>query len=122
MARKPTPQHLEQYRETLRRLRAAQEDRIEGLEGDAFSDESNRFTTDNPADTGSETFAQTFSLELLQRDVAILGEVVAALERFENGEFGRCSACRKWIQRARLQAVPFARLCIQCQQKAEENG
>ena len=122
MARKPTPQHLDQYRDTLLRLRETQVGRIQGLEGDAFSDESSRFTTDNPADTGSETFSQAFSLELLRRDEAILEAIVAALERLERGEFGRCSACRKWIQRARLEAVPFARLCIQCQQRAEETG
>ncbi|MEW6073892.1 MAG: TraR/DksA family transcriptional regulator [Planctomycetota bacterium] len=120
--KKPTAQRLAMYRHILLRMRASLTGDIADLEADAFSPENSRFTTDNPADTGSDSYAQTFSLELLRRDEAILGEISDALARFARGEFGRCEECAKWIQSARLDAVPYARLCIECQRKTEKEG
>ena len=119
MQRKPNPAQLAKYREVLNQLRYALSGDIEHLQADAFSDESARFTTDNPADTGSDSFSQTFSLELLRRDTAILTEIDDALGRLDDGTFGQCEECAAWIQKARMDAVPFARLCIGCQQRVE---
>ena len=119
MPPQPSPKRLEQYREALRRLQAAHEGTLQDLEENAFSPEHQRFATDNPADTGSDTYAQSFSLELLRRDEAILKDVVAALARLRDGTFGRCGSCEKWIQKARLDEMPWARLCIGCQRRAE---
>jgi len=43
-----------------------------------------------------------------------LGEIVAALERVETGDHGRCARCGRQISAARLEARPFARLCLDC--------
>ena len=44
-----------------------------------------------------------------------------ALERLERGEFGQCEECNDPINRKRLEALPFARFCIECQRAFEEN-
>ena len=42
-----------------------------------------------------------------------------ALKRIEAGEFGLCSHCEEQIAFARLQAQPFAKLCLECQAASE---
>ena len=119
MARKLTKDDLGRYQALLGRLRNEIVGDMGQLEADAFSTDGERGSVDNPADSGSDSFAQEFSLELLQHDEGTLEEVEAALERLSAGEFGRCQGCRTWIPKARLNAVPYARRCVSCQRSAE---
>ena len=72
------------------------------------------------ADLGSDTFEQEVSLSLLENDNQRLEEVGAALQRIEQGRFGRCEECGGAIPIERLRAVPYARLCIECARDAEQ--
>lgn len=45
----------------------------------------------------------------------------AALNRIEAGTYGRCETCGKEINSARLEALPMARRCIRCQERAERS-
>jgi RNA polymerase-binding protein DksA len=119
--RKPSAADLKRYREILRVLRQELAGDIGHLEADAFQSDGERASADNPADIGSDSFAQEFSLELLQRDGETLDLVEDALKRLEAGDFGRCEECEGWIVKARLEALPFAKNCIECQ-RAEELG
>ncbi len=49
-----------------------------------------------------------------------LRNVEAALERIATGEFGRCAACGGAIGLKRLQALPWANKCIECQEQSEQ--
>ncbi len=53
-------------------------------------------------------------LELTSRTVQ---GIETALQRLEAGEFGTCSDCRCGIGDARLRALPFAALCLACQER-----
>ena len=119
MGRKLSQKDLENFRALLLHLRAEIADDIDDLAADAFSGEAGRLSVDNPADTGSDSFAQEFSLELLQRDETTLGEITEALDRIEDGSFGRCEGCNDWIPKTRLNAMPYARNCVSCQREAE---
>ena len=68
------------------------------------------------ADDASYAFEQTKSLALHQNTKSLLAQVNAALVRFENGTFGVCENCGQSIDPARLEAIPYASLCIQCAQ------
>jgi DnaK suppressor protein len=46
--------------------------------------------------------------------------VDGALERIREGSFGECIACGDEINPKRLEAVPWTRHCIECQEKAEQ--
>ncbi|MEI9899581.1 MAG: TraR/DksA family transcriptional regulator [Hyphomicrobium sp.] len=48
-------------------------------------------------------------------------EIQAALKRIEAGTYGVCEECEIPIAPRRLDAVPFARLCVACQQRLESN-
>lgn len=56
---------------------------------------------------------------LLGRAQGELDAVTAALQRIDRGEFGHCERCGAAIAAARLQALPEARLCLDCQRDSE---
>jgi RNA polymerase-binding transcription factor len=58
-------------------------------------------------------------LELTSRNVQ---GIEAALQRLEAGVFGTCFDCRGRISSARLRALPFAALCLACQQRQDAHG
>ena len=91
-----------------------------------LSDETARddrqLTEDQPADwTDRATVREETSLlrELGEVERRELAEIDAALERIARGEFGRCEECAGAIGRQRLRAIPEARLCINCRERAE---
>jgi len=70
-------------------------------------------TIDNhPADAASETYARELDEGLEQDAQEQLREVEDALARIEDGSYGTCEVCDKEIAAARLEAVPWTKLCI----------
>lgn len=122
MTKKLNPSDLEEFRNVLLRLKQEITGDIQDLENDAFLTDGMKASVDNPADVGSDSFAQEFSLELLARDEETLGEIVEALERLDRGGFGSCEACEGAIGKTRLRAVPYARNCIDCQRALEREA
>lgn len=57
----------------------------------------------------------------LDRESNLLRNVRSALRRVEDGSFGTCLHCEEEISPKRLAAVPWASLCIQCQEQADRN-
>ena len=51
-----------------------------------------------------------------------LANIENALEQMRDGRYGICETCETNIPLARLQALPYATLCIQCQREAEKSG
>jgi RNA polymerase-binding transcription factor DksA len=72
------------------------------------------------ADLGSHSFEGQLTLGLLGNEEQILAEINAALERIDQGVYGRCEACRRAIRRERLQALPYARYCVACARAIQE--
>lgn len=58
-----------------------------------------------------------FSLSDTEREQLLL--IDEALKRIQKGEYGLCQMCRKEIGKKRLDAVPWTRFCIECQEKEE---
>jgi DnaK suppressor protein len=69
------------------------------------------------ADDASEAFEQAKDLALRQNAEQLLTKVENALERFEQGTYGICERCGTEIDPARLKALPYATLCLRCQQR-----
>lgn len=62
---------------------------------------------------------RNMAVDTLNRNAALLGQVTDALERMAAGRFGVCVACENPISPKRLAALPWAALCLECQQSAE---
>jgi DnaK suppressor protein len=71
------------------------------------------------ADDATEAFEQAKELALHQNARQLLTQVTDALERFEQGTYGICERCGEDIDPARLEALPYATLCLQCQKRAK---
>jgi len=73
------------------------------------------------ADAGTDNFDREFALSLVSNEQEALYEIEEALKRLETGTYGVCEMCEKLIRKERLEAVPFARFCIQCQSGVEKD-
>jgi DnaK suppressor protein len=62
----------------------------------------------------SRTLLEDMTVDTLEREHRLLGEVEAALARIEDGEFGICQGCGEHIPQRRLEALPWARFCVRC--------
>ena len=65
------------------------------------------------ADVGSDNFEIENTLGLVDSERKLISEIDAALERIENGTYGICEGSGKPIPRARLEAIPWARYCVE---------
>ena len=72
------------------------------------------------ADVASDNYEREFSLGLADAEQKLLGRINAALEKINNNTFGLCELCEKKITKERLKIVPYAELCVPCQEKQEK--
>ena len=81
-------------------------------------------TIERTADALDETqFAAARELNTrgLEREAKLLRNVRLALDRIADGSYGTCFECEDQISQKRLQALPWASLCITCQEHADRN-
>lgn len=71
-------------------------------------------------DAGSDAYDRDFALNLLSQEQDALYEIDEALQRIAGGTYGICEMSGKTIPEARLEAIPFARLTVECQEKLEQ--
>jgi RNA polymerase-binding protein DksA len=69
------------------------------------------------ADDATEAYEQAKELALHENAKQLLVRVTSALERFDRGGYGTCERCGADIDPARLEALPYATLCLRCQQR-----
>jgi len=71
------------------------------------------------ADLGSDRASADVSLGRRESASGEIQEIDEALERIREGSFGLCEFCDKPIVRERLEAIPYARLCLPCKKEEE---
>jgi DnaK suppressor protein len=71
------------------------------------------------ADLGTDAFEQQLTLDLLGSEEDVLEQIDAALGRIEKGSYGKCESCGRAIAKARLDAIPYAALCVRCASQQE---
>ncbi len=72
------------------------------------------------ADRAASSYTKEFLFHQSNNDRQLLAMVEGALERMRQGSFGECISCGKEINAKRLEAVPWTRHCIECQEKLEK--
>jgi DnaK suppressor protein len=71
------------------------------------------------ADVATRSVEREMLFELTDSEKHTLDMIEAALRKMEKGVYGRCESCQKVIPRLRLEVMPWARYCIQCQSEME---
>lgn len=85
-----------------------------------LEDDREEIQSDNhPGDMATSTFDRELDYTLEENVERALAEIDAALRRIENGTYGTCVNCGRQIPPERLDAIPWATLCIDCKRKDE---
>ena len=77
------------------------------------------FQDNHLGDIATATFDREMASTLEENSTHVLSEIDAALSRIETGTYGTCQRCREPIGGERLEALPWATLCIDCKRKQE---
>jgi DnaK suppressor protein len=72
------------------------------------------------ADKAASSYNKEFLFHQSNSDRQLLQMVESALGRIREGNFGQCISCGQEINPKRLEAVPWTRYCIECQEKMEQ--
>jgi DnaK suppressor protein len=82
-------------------------------------DESAATNDNHPTETATATLGREIDYTLGDNAEQVISAIDAALARIETGTYGTCVSCGKEIPYERLEANPWASLCIDCKRKAE---
>lgn len=80
------------------------------------NDEGATDIVDEAAESNKRRLIQTLSY----RDSVVLKQIEGALQRIEEGTYGICLKCGRLIPERRLELIPYAPLCVSCQEKEEK--
>ena len=125
MEREMKAEDVAQYKKMLLSLRERLVGKVDFMQGetlkksrqDASGDLSN--VPIHMADVGTDNYERDIMIELIQNGEEGVRNIDTALEKIEEGAFGVCELCAKKINKERLKAVPYAKLCIDCQREEE---
>ena len=120
-ARKTLPKTVKkQLRAALESERDELLGQVSGLEAEAdISRWRDGGFDDDPADSGSANLERDRVQSLSGHARRMLTEVEAALERLDDDDYGLCQNCGSAIERERLEALPYATLCMDCKRGEE---
>jgi DnaK suppressor protein len=98
--------------------------REELLRGIARTEQEGREADEDPtvdlADKAANSYTKEFLFGLTHENRSLLQLVDDALRRIDDETFGECGSCHQELQQKRLEAVPWTRYCISCQEKKEQ--
>lgn len=116
------PKFLEKQRKNLLELRDHLLDQMQGVANDSLKSTDNAPSSAfgmHQADAGSDAYEKDFALSLLSQEQDALYEIEEALKRIELKTYGICEMSGAAIPTERLEAIPFARYTVQCQEQLE---
>ena len=106
------------YYDRLIALREGLLGEMQALSG--YSLTANKQAGEELADVGSDNFIRDMELGLMSEEGRTVQMIDEAIRRLANGTYGTCQDCGEKIQEGRLEALPYAVLCVNCK-AAHEN-
>jgi RNA polymerase-binding transcription factor len=89
------------------------------MEAEQYSRERDSEATQDPADMAANAYTKELLFSMSANDRRLLELIDEALVRIEAGGYGECVHCGEPVQDKRLEAVPWARHCLRCQDLQE---
>ena len=81
--------------------------------------ETGKAHSNHMADLGSDEFQYETTIKFANTEGRYLYNIEEALNRIEDGTYGKCTECQKTIGLPRLRRLPYTRMCIECKEKEE---
>ena len=91
--------------------------RINGRLGDVYVERE----PDDEAARASDSARKDMAVATIERERRTLEQIEAALSRIKKGNYGTCVSCGETIPGARLKAIPWARVCVRCAERASRD-
>jgi RNA polymerase-binding protein DksA len=119
-------QDLKKYKERLLNIKNTIQGNIKQIGKESFGKSQKEACGDlssytlHMADMASDSYERDFAFDLVSNEQELIYKIDEALGRIDDGTFGKCLTCGKKISKARLNVVPYAALCVPCQQKEEK--
>lgn len=118
MSKKMNKKEREEFRKELADKKEAIIQKLSGFINESKEMESN--VAQDLVDKAETSYTKEFLLSLSDAERSQLLLIDEAMKRLQRDEFGVCQMCGKDIGRKRIQAIPWTPLCIECQEKTEE--
>jgi len=108
---------LKSYRDRLLERRESLFRQV--TEAEMSSRERDLEATQDPADMAANAYTKELLISMSANDRGLLALIDEALLRIEGGKYGDCVNCAEPVQEKPLEAVPWARFCLKCQDLQE---
>jgi len=119
-----SPAFIQKQRQRLLDLRDDLVDAVSGMARDTIRNAPEGSEASgsgqHQGDAGSDAYDRDFALSVLAKEQDALYEIEQALRRIQSGSYGICEMSNRKIPQARLEAIPFARLTVECQAQWEK--
>ncbi len=125
---KPSSKDFSQFKQALHLIRKRIAGGLEHIEQESLNKSQRDAAGDlsgyslHMADVATDNFDMEFNINLASNEQQYLNLIDSALKKIDEGTYGSCEDCSKVIPQKRLLAVPFARLCIACQELEEKKS
>lgn len=120
-----TRDQLSKLREDLLEKRNLLVNHVERLAQDAAESTESTENSKSPlssAENASDTYEQDFAFMSMESEEHLLRKIDRALQRIRENTYGECEECGKTINAERLEALPWATMCVKCQEVEERGG
>ena len=111
---------LEKFKARLLEMRAHLTEAVRETKEDVQSVDEVKGYSQHQADEGTDDFGRTISLSVSNKEQGLLRSIERALEKIEDGTYGICDVTQKPIPMKRLEAIPYATMTIEAQEKQEK--
>jgi RNA polymerase-binding protein DksA len=105
---------IEESQHLLRGIRTIGKDTLEAAQGETAMDLTSF------AEAGTDTNDRETALRLASGESKMLQDVADALQRIEDGNYGKCETCGEDIPKKRLEVFPAAKRCVECESRFEK--
>ena len=123
-----TAHKLSTYRTWLRSMKTRLNAHVAQLRDESSQERDGEARTSfaiepgDAADRASEQTSVAVAIGVAENEAHLRAEIDSALERIDAGTYGVCEECRTAIGAKRLNAVPYARFCIRCERRIEQDA
>lgn len=120
-------ERLEYFKRTLKEERSKVYDFLNQMEQNETIDSNSAMSRElsaydnHPADTATELFDKERGLAFKENEITIIKKIDDALASIDEGTYGKCKMCGKDIVEERLEFIPYAQFCVDCQREVNDS-
>jgi len=111
---------IEKFKKRLLELQGQINQTLGKVSEDVKAKEESKGYSQHQADEGTDDFVKTISIEISGKEQTILHQIERSLEKMEEGTYGVCDVSGDEIPLKRLEAVPYATMTVEAQEKHEK--